>query len=48
MAKTQSEPIGRSRDGSRKTSSLIRYEQITLTKNLQKSKEKKQKNVERY
>jgi len=43
--KTQSGPIGKLRDGSRKTSSLIRSEQITLTKNPQRSKEKKPKNV---
>jgi len=45
--RTPSGHIARSRDGSRKTSSLIRSGQTTLTKNQAKSKEKSRKNVER-
>jgi len=42
-----SEHTGRSRDGSRKTSSLIRSEPTTRSRNLQKSKEKKPKRREK-
>lgn len=47
-ARTPSGHIVRSRDGSRKTSSLIRYEPTTLTKNHQRSREKKTNRKEKF
>jgi hypothetical protein len=46
-ARTPSGHTGRSRDGSRKTSSSIRSGPTTLTKNHLKSREKSRNNVEK-